>query len=391
MSFDLLLTSSYAFDAAEPVAIWLTVGIVAALVVCGIVLFFARKKIFGKYVRFASIGFTFYALILGMVMLILGIIKHSDADGLAENGVSEEVVWFVFVPLVALFALALAAGILLFSASLLGAKKTFKVMSIAFGGLFLAGVIAAGVSIAVYYFRNIADDGYYNSDTANVNQVALYVCAAALVAVLVAGALFFGRKDRRGFDSRCIALAGVCVGMSFALSYVKLFEMPQGGSITLVSLLPLMIFSYIYGIKKGVPAGFVYGILQAIQGAQYIIHPAQLLLDYPLAFAMIGFSGLFAGMDAVKLPQIRFALGAIVATLLRFVSHVLSGAFAFEAYAGGANVWMYSLAYNSFVFVDIAPVLVAGVFVFSSPSFVRRVEEYANRSLPVPANTTEKK
>ena len=378
MSLHSLLASSYAFDAAEPVALWLTVGIVAALLIAGIALFFAKKGVFKNYVRFASIGFVFYALILGMVMLALNIVKHSDEDYLAENYISEDVIYFVLIPLFALFAFALVAGMVLFSVSMLGQKKVFKVLAIAFGALLAAGVVAVGVLIAVYYFKNIAEDGYYNSDTASVNQLALYIGAAAMIVLAVAGALFFGRKDKSGFDSRCIALAGVCIAMSFALSYIKLWEMPQGGSVTFVSLLPLMIFSYIYGVKKGVMAGFVYGILQAVQDP-YIIHPAQFLLDYPIAFALIGFAGLFAGVRALKLPQIRFTLGAIVAAVLRFVSHVLSGVFAFQAYAESTNVWVYSTAYNSFVFVDMALVIVAGIFVFSSPSFVKKTEEYANR------------
>ncbi len=377
MSFN-LLSADYAFDAAEPVALWLTVGIVAALIVAGAAIFFARKTAFRPYIRFASIGFVFYALILGMVMLALNIAKHADEEYLAENYISEDVIYFVLVPLFALFALALIAGIVLFAVSLFGAKKPFKVLTVVFGVLIAAGVVAVGVLIAVYYFRNIAEDGYYNSDTAAVNQIALYVGAAAMVALAVAGALFFGRKDKSGFDSRCIALAGVCIAMSFALSYIKLWEMPQGGSVTFVSLLPLMIFAYIYGVRKGVAAGFVYGILQAVQDP-YIIHPAQFLLDYPVAFAMIGFAGLFAGMHALKLPQLRFTLGTVVAAALRFVSHVLSGVFAFQAYAESTNVWVYSLAYNSFVFVDMALVVVAGIFVFSSPAFVKKTEEYAGR------------
>ncbi|MBR2384770.1 MAG: energy-coupled thiamine transporter ThiT, partial [Clostridia bacterium] len=70
----------------------------------------------------------------------------------------------------------------------------------------------------------------------------------------------------------------MCVALSFALSYIKLFEMPQGGSVTLFSMLPIMLFSYIYGMKKGLLVGVIYGLLQAVQDP-YIIHPAQFLLD----------------------------------------------------------------------------------------------------------------
>ena len=152
--------------------------------------------------------------------------------------------------------------------------------------------------------------------------------------------------------------------------------MPQGGSVTLASLLPLMIFSYMFGVKKGVFAGMIYGILQAIQDP-WLLHPAQFLLDYPVAFAAIGLAGMFRGVTALEnKPQLAFALGGVVASVLRFLCHILSGVFAFSEYAGDQNPWIYSMAYNSFVFIDIAIVLVVGVIVFSSKSFMTFVNKY---------------
>ena len=164
--------------------------------------------------------------------------------------------------------------------------------------------------------------------------------------------------------------------MSFGLSYVKIFEMPQGGSITLFSLLPIMIFSFIYGTKKGVFVCFIYGVLQAIQDP-WIIHPAQFLLDYPVAFAAIGLSGAFAKIKVFeKLPQVSFLLGGILSASIRFFSHVLSGVFAFSStYAGDLNSWLYSLGYNSFVFIDMAIVLAIGVIVFSSKAFMNELKK----------------
>jgi thiamine transporter len=143
-----------------------------------------------------------------------------------------------------------------------------------------------------------------------------------------------------------------------------------------------MLFAYVYGPKKGVLVGFVYGLLQAIQDP-YIIHPAQFLLDYPVAFSMIGFTGVFANVKALdKLPQVKFACGAIVAVALRFFAHVLSGVFAFNAYAldAGQNAWIYSLAYNSFAFVDLVFDVVAGVILLSSKTFVKQIERYSAES-----------
>jgi thiamine transporter len=166
--------------------------------------------------------------------------------------------------------------------------------------------------------------------------------------------------------------------------------MPQGGSVTLASLLPLMIYAYMYGPRKGVLAGFIYGILQAIQDP-WIIHPAQFLLDYPLAFACIGTAGLFARVKPLqKFPQIKFALGAIVAAVLRYASHVLSGTFAFSTTPGSGDAWIYSLAYNSFVFVDLAIVIVVGILVFSVPSFVKTVDRVQANAIAKKSETSEK-
>ena len=137
-------------------------------------------------------------------------------------------------------------------------------------------------------------------------------------------------------------------------------------------------------------------ILQAVQDP-WIIHPAQFLLDYPIAFACIGVAGLFANVKKLeKLPQVQFALGAVVASTLRFVSHVLSGVFAFSEYAytpagEPMSAWLYSLGYNAFVFVDIAIVIAVGVLVFSSKAFVREVRKFNTpaKSVAVSATATE--
>ena len=184
-----------------------------------------------------------------------------------------------------------------------------------------------------------------------------------------------GRKENFKFDSRSVAFGAICIAMSFALSYVRLFRLPQGGSVTLASLLPIMIFAYIFGVKKGLLVGLIYGVLQAIQDP-YIIHPVQFLLDYPIAFSAIGLSGAFANFKVFKkCPQVSLLLGGILASVLRFLAHFLSGVCAFGAYANdaGQNLYVYSLAYNSFVFVDVAIVLAVGILLFSSKAFMNEV------------------
>lgn len=375
----LSLLAGYAFDAIEPIALWLTVAVVGALLIAGLIIFFAKKDVFGKSVKYMLFSFVVYALLLGIIMLVLHLVKRTNQEYLDDNYVDRDIIGYVLVPLLIAFAITLVGAISLFCIQKFKPSAS-KIATIAVGALAGVAVIVAAATIGVYYFKHIAENDYYVSAETKFNQVVLYVSSAVLIVMMVAGAFLLGRNDKTKLDSHCIALAGITIAMSFVLSYIKLWEMPQGGSITLVSLLPVMVFAYVYGPKKGILVGVIYGIMQAMQDP-YIIHPAQFLLDYPVAFAMVGFAGVFKNINALdKLPQVKFVLGAIVAGTLRFISHVLSGVYAFGAFAldkGYTNFWVYSLAYNSFVFVDIALVVVVGAIVFSSKSFVKQLNKYS--------------
>ena len=345
---------------ARGVAFWLTVAIALAFVICTIVLKGEARK---KSLRYWLLGGVIYACAVGLMFLIWTFV---------DDGISA----LAFAPLLVLIVAIGTCAVLI-------AWKPNKTMITVSASVVGAALVATLVCMGVYYAKNVAGDGYYNSDAASVNQIVLYVSAVVLIALIV-GCAFLFDKGGKGFDSKSIAYAAICIAMSFALSYIRIVKLPQGGSVTIASLLPLMIYSYMFGVKKGVFAGFIYGILQAVQDP-WIIHPAQFLLDYPIAFAGIGLAGIFAEVKQLeKLPQVQFLLGAIVASVLRFASHVLSGVFAFSAYAvdAGMNAWPYSLAYNSFVFVDIAIVIVVGVLVFSSKAFVKQARKFQPKNEP---------
>ena len=138
-----------------------------------------------------------------------------------------------------------------------------------------------------------------------------------------------------------------------------------------------MLYSYMFGTKKGVFAGMIYGVLQAFQDT-YILHPAQFLLDYPLAFSAIGLAGMFARTDSLRYPQVKFALGAVVAGVGRLAMHFVSGIFAFGEFAPeGQPVALYSFIYQaSYVLPDIAIVIVVGALLLSSRTFRHEIERY---------------
>ena len=339
-------------NAVRSAAFWLTVALAVGFVIG---LFLTKNR--ARFLKVSLVSAIVYSCTLIIVLL---------SFALKEDGIQP----MIFYPLAATCILVLLSTLAYAFVSKKAPEKK-KLVGIAATILVSAAFIAALVLISVYYGKNVQDDGYYNSDTASVNQIVLYVGAIALTAIIIALSVFGDTSAKKGFDTKSLSYAGVCVAMSFALSYLRIVKLPQGGSVTIASLLPLMLYAYLFGTKKGVIVGFVYGLLQAVQDP-WIIHPAQFLLDYPVAFAAIGLSGIFSKAKPLdKLPQIKFALGAIVGSVMRFVCHVLSGVFAFSAYAGDQNPWAYSLAYNSFVFIDIALVIVVGILVFSSKSFLK--------------------
>jgi thiamine transporter len=141
-------------------------------------------------------------------------------------------------------------------------------------------------------------------------------------------------------DTRVLTEAAIAVALSFVLGLFVLFKMPFGGSVSL-EMIPLILLSLRQGWKVGIVAGATYGLLDlAID--PFVVHPLQLLLDYPLAFGVLGLAGLFK-------PTVRGAiLGATVAVLARFFCHFLSGVIFFASYAPDSwNPFLYSAAYNA--------------------------------------------
>lgn len=375
------LWTKYASNLLSKVFMYAALFMIAAFVVIGIFTHKKKAENFSAFLKIASaIGVTF-ALTVILTMLAIGFGK------IGEKGyMQEKPMLLVLVPPMILAGIAVFGSIAAYIAYLYSKKAGKTALYITFG-LLAAALVAAFVCLIVYFNKNVLNDGYY--DTADgsygkVNQLALYLGAILLVIAALAAAFLADKGGNFTFDSKSIALAGICVSLSFALSYIKLWDLPQGGSVTLVSFLPIMLFAYLYGAKKGLFVGFVYGLLQSLQDP-YIIHPAQFLLDYPVAFAMAGFAGVLKNVN-MKSPQLKFALSALIGGAMRYVAHVLSGAFAFGAYAldaGASNVFTYSLAYNSFVFVDIALVIIAGVLLLSSKAFVAETKKFAAQNTPV--------
>jgi thiamine transporter len=148
-------------------------------------------------------------------------------------------------------------------------------------------------------------------------------------------------------STRIIAEIGVAVAIAAVLNFLPLWKMPQGGSISL-EMLPIFVIAFRWGGKSGLMAGLVYGLIQLIVNP-YIIHPVQLIMDYPLPYMMLGVAGFFTirKRQSQEIDYFKFFTVTMIAVFLRFVVHVLSGVIFFSSYAPeGQNVWLYSIIYN---------------------------------------------
>jgi thiamine transporter len=139
----------------------------------------------------------------------------------------------------------------------------------------------------------------------------------------------------------------VMAAIGFVFSQVKVFEMPQGGSISLV-MVPIALLAFRRGAAAGVITGLIVGELNHLFGG-YVVHYVQLLLDYPLAFAALGLAGLvrLAAFDSLRSRLLALWSGLFVGVLGRFVFHFISGVVWFGEYAPeGTPVVLYSFLYN---------------------------------------------
>lgn len=136
------------------------------------------------------------------------------------------------------------------------------------------------------------------------------------------------------------------VGAALLLSLFKLWRLPQGGSVSL-TMLPIFILSFRRGAKYGVLGGALLGFLKLIL-SPYVIHPLQLIFDYPLPYAVLGIAGL-------RLFQENRLWGVLVGSTLRYITHVIAGVAFFAEYAPeGTPALLYSLGYNaSYLLIEV--------------------------------------
>lgn len=159
----------------------------------------------------------------------------------------------------------------------------------------------------------------------------------ALIAVLIL-ILGYLQMRRIRFTTNMLINVALMLALTIVLHQLRIFHMPQGGSITLGAMVPLLFLSYRYGAGIGCLAGFLYGMVNLMQDA-FILHPLQVLFDYPLPYMVLALSAALPG---------RFYAGAVLAFTARFLCHYISGVVFFGAYAPpDTSPYLYSLVFNA--------------------------------------------
>ena len=163
---------------------------------------------------------------------------------------------------------------------------------------------------------------------------------------------------------RALCEGAILVGLAFVLSFVKLYQLPNGGSLT-PAMFPILLFALRFGLGRGLLAGFVFGLLQMIFDGAYAWGWQSMLLDYLVAFTPLGLAGLFKGKAWGIFP------GTVLGCLCRFAVHYISGVTIYRiidptnipGIGTFDNAQLYSLIYNGVYMLPntILALLLAGV------------------------------
>ena len=178
-----------------------------------------------------------------------------------------------------------------------------------------------------------------------------------------------------------LAICAVMVALGAVLSLIKLWKMPFGGSVTLLSMLPCAVVSIAFGLKWGLAASFVEAVIQLMFGITmdgifaWGLTPGSLIavivLDYILAYTVIGLAGMFR-----RFGYAGICIGTGVSVALRFVSHLISGAVVFANFekfvAFGTDwvgrPWLYSMCYNgAYMLPEMLITMAAAIILFRLP------------------------
>lgn len=200
------------------------------------------------------------------------------------------------------------------------------------------------------------------------------ILVAVLIGLLLIAAAFIRQRlaaKKASLTTKQLVFSAVAIAIAVVCSMIKLFEMPMGGSITMLSMLFIVIIAYWYGPYVGIMTAIAYGLVQFVMEPIFYTVP-QMLLDYPLAFGALGMAGFF------HKKKLGLQIGYVVGVLGRFIFSTLSGVIFFASYAPeGMHPLVYSMGYQASYLVPEAIVTLLLISIKPVSAALARVKSQA--------------
>lgn len=175
-------------------------------------------------------------------------------------------------------------------------------------------------------------------------------------------------------SAKKLVYTSACIALAVVTNYIRIYTFPFGGSITLFSMLFIVLPAWMFGVKAGIISGLIYGLLLFIFEPFFISFP-QVILDYILAFSVMGIAGIFRNRNN------GLIIGYIAAAAARWIIATFAGLAWCKA---GMTVWKgwsplpYSMAYNAvYIFSEAA----ITVFILLIPTVHKALEDVKKGSL----------
>ncbi len=185
------------------------------------------------------------------------------------------------------------------------------------------------------------------------------------------------KESKKKINLSRLTESAMMIAIATLLSMAKLIDMPYGGSVTMASMLPLVILAYRHGLGWGLLSGLAYGAIQFALGSEnigylpatnFVYVTVMLLADYLLAFAVLGFGGIFR--RTCKRQATALALGSVLVALLRYACHVIGGWTVWAAFDLSKTGLLYSLSYNAtYMIPEMLILVVAAIFLGNALDF----------------------
>lgn len=205
-------------------------------------------------------------------------------------------------------------------------------------------------------------EGAWGDGSVHLTTVGIAIVIAVIAVLVVVAAVMRHRNSTKkaALTTKQLVFSAVAIALAVVCSMIKLFEMPMGGSVTLLSMLFVVLIAYWYGPYVGIMTAVAYGLVQFVTEPIFYTIP-QMLLDYPLAFGALGLAGFF------NKKKYGLQIGYLVGVVGRFIFATISGVVFFAAYAPeGMNPLVYSMGYQAsylvpetvvtFIIISIPPV-----------------------------------